>query len=67
MKKILVLTLMASTLTLGLTGCNDRRTMGAIGGAAVGGIVGGAAGGTTGAVIGGVAGAALGSHLSKKR
>lgn len=63
MKRILVLVILASTVVLG--GCNDRRTMGAVGGAAVGGTVGGLAGGTTGAVIGGVAGAALGSHIAK--
>lgn len=66
MKNLFVMTLIASSLMLGLTGCEDRRTMGAAAGAAVGATVGGLAGDTTGAVIGGVAGAALGSHLSKK-
>lgn len=65
MKKIMIMTLLAIMMTVGLGGCNDKRTMGAVGGAAVGGTVGGLAGGTTGAVIGGVAGAALGSTLTK--
>lgn len=65
MKKIILITL-ALSLMLGLSGCNDKRTMGAVAGAAVGGTVGGLAGNTTGAVIGGVAGAALGSHLAKQ-
>lgn len=63
MKKVIVFAVISSVLML--SGCNDKRTMGAVGGAAVGGTVGGLAGGTTGAVIGGVAGAALGSHLTK--
>lgn len=66
MKKMAVLVLV-SLMALGLTGCNDKRTLGAVGGAAVGGTVGGLAGGTTGAVIGGVAGAALGSTLTKDK
>lgn len=64
MKRVILLSVIAVALALGLGGC-DRRTLGAAGGAAVGGTVGGLAGGTTGAVIGGVGGAALGSHLSK--
>ena len=64
MKKVILVTIVSFSLALGLAGC-DRRSAGAVGGAAVGGVVGGAAGGTTGAVIGGVAGAALGSHLAK--
>lgn len=63
MKNLVVLAILS--LALILSGCDDKRTMGAVGGAAVGGTVGGLAGGTTGAVIGGVAGAALGSHLTK--
>jgi uncharacterized membrane protein len=63
MKNLVVLAILSSALML--SGCDDKRTMGAVGGAAVGGTVGGLAGGTTGAVIGGVAGAALGSHLTK--
>ncbi len=63
MKNLVILAIVSSALLL--TGCDDKRTMGAVGGAAVGGTVGGLAGGTTGAVIGGVAGAALGSHLTK--
>ncbi|OGT33892.1 MAG: hypothetical protein A3C44_02520 [Gammaproteobacteria bacterium RIFCSPHIGHO2_02_FULL_39_13] len=66
MKKIIILTLL-SAIALGLGGCDDKRTLGAVGGAAVGGTVGGLAGGTTGAVIGGVAGAALGSALTKDK
>lgn len=65
MKNLVILAILSSTLVLG--GCDDKRTMGAVGGAAVGGTVGGLAGGTTGAVIGGVAGAALGSHLTKDK
>lgn len=64
MKKIILITVLSATMAFSLGGC-DRRTAGAVGGAAVGGTVGGLAGGTTGAVIGGVAGAALGSTLTK--
>lgn len=65
MKKMIVLSLIFSVLCL--TGCEDKRTMGAIGGAAVGATVGGLAGGTTGAAIGGVAGAGLGSYIAKDK
>lgn len=64
MKKMLIISVLSFAMVLGLSGC-DRRTTGAVAGAAVGGTIGGLAGNTTGAVIGGVAGAALGSHLSK--
>ena len=64
MKKIILITVLSAAMALSLAGC-DRRTAGAVGGAAVGGTVGGLAGGTTGAVIGGVAGAALGSTITK--
>lgn len=64
MKKIIILSVLSVAMALSLGGC-DKRTAGAVGGAAVGGTVGGLAGGTTGAVIGGVAGAALGSTLTK--
>lgn len=63
MKKIIILSVLCMTIALG--GCDDKRMLGTVGGAAVGGTVGGLAGGTTGAVIGGVAGAALGSQLTK--
>ena len=63
MKKIIIATLLISVLAM--TGCDDKRMLGTVGGAAVGGTVGGLAGGTTGAVIGGVAGAALGNQLAK--
>lgn len=65
MKKILILSVVCAAVALG--GCEDKRMMGTVGGAAVGGTVGGLAGGTTGAVIGGVAGAALGSQLTKDK
>jgi len=65
MRKVFVAIIICSALTATITGCQDRRTLGAVGGAAVGATVGGLAGNTTGAIIGGVAGAALGSHLSK--
>ena len=65
MKNLVILAVLSSVLVL--SGCDDKRTLGAVGGAAVGGTVGGLAGGTTGAVIGGVAGAALGSHLTKDK
>ncbi|HLB56903.1 MAG TPA: glycine zipper 2TM domain-containing protein [Coxiellaceae bacterium] len=64
-QKIIILSTLSAVIALSLNGCGDKRTMGAVGGAAVGGTVGGLAGGTTGAVIGGVAGAALGSTLTK--
>ena len=64
MKKIILITVLSAAMALSLGGC-DRRTAGAVGGAAVGGTVGCLAGGTTGAVIGGVAGAALGSTITK--
>lgn len=67
MKKIILVTVLSGLMALSLTGCNDKRTLGAVGGAAVGGTVGGLAGGTTGAVIGGVAGAALGSTITKDK
>ncbi len=63
MKNLVILAIVSSALLL--TGCNDKRTMGAVGGAAVGGTVGGLAGGTTGAVIGGVGGAVVGNQLTK--
>lgn len=66
MKKIILVTVLSAVMALSLTGC-DKRTLGAVGGAAVGGTVGGLAGGTTGAVIGGVAGAALGSTITKNK
>lgn len=66
MKKVVMLTVLSVVaVTLSLGGCDDKRMLGTVGGAAVGGTVGGLAGGTTGAVIGGVAGAALGSQLTK--
>ena len=55
-KKIIILSTVSIMMALSLGGCSDKRTMGAVGGAAVGGTVGALAGGTTGAVIGGVAG-----------
>ena len=67
MKKTLAIFMLCSALVMSITGCQDRRTLGAVGGAAVGATVGGLAGNTTGAIIGGVAGAALGSHLSKPK
>lgn len=64
MKKIIMLIVLSSALTLGLTAC-DKQTLATGAGAAVGGTVGGLAGGTTGAVVGGVAGAVVGHQLAK--
>lgn len=67
MKKIFIALLLSSMVVMGLSGCGDRQTTGAVAGAAVGATVGGLAGSTTGAVLGGVAGAAVGSHLAKPK
>ncbi len=58
------LSVLAASALLAGCGTMDRRTAGAVGGAAVGGVVGNALGGTAATIGGAAAGAYIGSKVT---